>query len=288
LVMRVEIARLKSCLQLVGIVTGTLILCGGQAAAQGLSSHNSARCMLPIEYHLDSIRVGGRAIRIERFEPKRVGKYPIVILIHGSGGLLTHTGSEMPREENFGEMRIACAGYVSLLVHYFDLNGILDTTDKDYMQNQFPGWLEVLERTVDYAFATRKGDSKHIGIFGESLGGYLALSLAMQDKRIKSVSEYGGGLRMREGDDTSKLPPVLIQHGAADTIVPVEEAIRLAKVLSEQSVRYTIKIYEGLNHYPSANFREQVEELSIDFFEKTLKSKSTRRPRSAEDESTGP
>ncbi len=280
--MRVEIASLKSCLRLVCIATGTLILCCGQAAAQGPSSQNSARCALPIEYHLDSMKVAGKSIRIERFEPQRDGKYPIVILIHGSGGLLTHTGSELPGEENFGEMRIACAGYVCLLVHYFDLNGVLYTLDKDYMQNQFPGWLKVLKRTVDFAFAIQKGDSKHIGIFGESLGGYLGLSLAMKDKRIKSVSEYGGGLRLSKGDDPSKLPPVLIQHGAADTIVPVEESIHLAKVLSAQGVSYTIKIYEGLDHYPSANFREQIEDMSIDFFENTLK--STRRERSGEDE----
>jgi dienelactone hydrolase len=275
--MKVAIAELKTYFRMVGIAA--LILYGGQAVAQALSSPTNARCALPIKYHLDSIKVSGRDIRIERFEPKRAGKYPIVILVHGSGGLLTRTGSEMPPEENFGEMRIACAGYVSLLVHYFDLNGILNTTDKDYMQSQFSGWLEVLARTVDYALTTRKGDSRHIGIFGESLGGYLALSLSMKEKRIKSVSEYGGGLRIRKDDDPSKLPPVLIQHGDADTIVPVEEAVRLAKVLSEDGVRYKIKIYEGLNHYPSTNFREQVENLSIQFFDNTLKDKPTRNAR---------
>src|SRR5207302_8260732 len=98
--MRVEMARLKSFFRLLGIAAGTLILCGGEAAAQAVSSQNSARCALPIEYHLDSMRVAGKAIRIERFEPKELGKYPIVILIHGSGGLLTHTGSELPSEEN--------------------------------------------------------------------------------------------------------------------------------------------------------------------------------------------
>jgi dienelactone hydrolase len=273
---RVLIATMKTCIRLVGIAAGTLILCGGSAAAEGVSSQSRNRCAQPIEYRVDSINVGGRAIRIEKFEPKRVGKYPVVILVHGSGGLLTHTGSEMPPEENFGEMRIACAGYVSLLVHYFDLNGILSTTDKAYMQNQFSGWLEVLERTVDYASTMRKGDSRHIGIFGESLGGYLALSLAMKEMRIKSLSEYGGGLRIMKGDDPNKLPPVLIQHGDADTIVPVEEAVHLAKVLSHNSLHYEIKIYKGLNHYPSTKFREQVEDLSIQFFNNTLKNESIR------------
>src|SRR5690242_9917995 len=61
-----------------------------------------------IEYHPRSFTSGGKAIRVDHFQPKLPGRYPVIIMIHGSGGLLTHTGTEMPGKENFGEMQIAC------------------------------------------------------------------------------------------------------------------------------------------------------------------------------------
>jgi len=216
---------------------------------------------------------GGKSIRVELFQPKAAGKYPVIILIHGSGGLLTRADAQMPREDNFGEMQIACGGYMAVLVHYFDRSGILSTVDKQYMEQESAAWLETLREAVDYASSLPKADPARIGLLGESLGGYLALSLAMRDKRIRVVSEYGGGVQLRDGENPETLPPVLIQHGAADSIVPVSEALRLAKMLTDNGVKHRVRIYEGLNHYPGCKDRTLTEELSIQFFDENLKGK---------------
>jgi carboxymethylenebutenolidase len=224
-----------------------------------------------IEYKPGSFTSGGKAIRVDQFQPKLPGRYPVIIMVHGSGGLLTHTGTAMPSKENFGEMQIACAGYVSLLVHYFDRTGILSTGDLKLMEQQSPDWLATLSKAVDYVSSLPKVDSRHIGLLGESLGGYLALSLAMTDARIKAVSEYGGGMRLREGDNPRNLPPVLIQHGGNDSIVPVSEARRLAQLLADSGVPFNIHIYEGLEHYLNTKARAEALAHSIQFFNQYLK-----------------
>ena len=244
----------------------------GNAVEQSSSFQQpSVRCSRnKIRYEVGSFTSRGKTIHVERFEPPGSGTKPVIIMIHGSGGLLTRTGDQMPSEENFGEIQIACAGYVSLLVHYFDLNGIASTTSKAYMEEKSKSWLETLQLAVDYAASLPRVDPDRIGLFGESLGGYLALSLAMTDARIKAVSEYGGGLHLHTGDDPRKLPPVLVQHGTADTIVPVEEALLLVKLLSEAGVKHTVKLYEGQNHYPNDNARMEVVDRSIRFFDSVL------------------
>ncbi len=112
-----------------------------------------------------------------------------------------------------------------------------------------------------------------IGIFGESLGAYLALNLAMRDPRVKSVSEYAGGLRLEAGDDPRRLPPTLIQHGSADSIVSVQEAFHLEGVLTSNGIPHQMRIYEGLNHYPDLVYRKKMEQLTIHFFDETLKNR---------------
>lgn len=226
-----------------------------------------------IEYKSGSFTSGGRTIRVDQFQPREEGHYPLIVMIHGSGGLFTRTGTEMPSKENFGEMQIACAGYVSLLVHYFDRTGILSTGDAKFMEQESQGWLETLSQALDYASSLPRVDRRHIGLLGESLGGYLALSLAMKDRRIKAVSEYGGGIRLREGDNPQRLPPTLIQHGGADSIVPISEARRLASLLSKNNVAYQIHIYEGLEHYLDKRARAEALARSIQFFNYYLKSK---------------
>jgi len=224
-----------------------------------------------LAFQIVSLRVRNQSVRIEEFHPRHRGIYPIIIMIHGSGGLLTRDGSSMPREENFGELHIACAGYTVLLVHYLDMDGILSIASKVYMEKRASAWLEVLQRSVDYAHSLYPHNPPPIAVFGESLGGYLALSLAMRDPRIKSVSEYAGGLRLEAGEDPTRLPPTLIQHGSADSIVSVQEAFHLEGVLAAKGVPHQMQIYEGLNHYPDLLYRQKMEQLTIRFFDETLK-----------------
>jgi len=224
-----------------------------------------------IEYRQRSFVSGGKVIRVEQFQPTASGRYPIIVMIHGSGGLLTRHDTALPLYDNFGEMRLACSGYVALLVHYFDRSGILSTTDESFMLAESAKWLETLRATVDYANLLPKGDPARIGLFGESLGGYLALALAMPDRRIQAVAEYGGGIRLREGDDPRRLPPVMVLHGGADKIVPPSEAERLAAILEENGVAHQTRIYPGFNHYPSRMALAEVEEEAVRFFNQYLR-----------------
>ena len=65
---------------------------------------------------------------------------------------------------------------------------------------------------------------------------------------LETLKELFGGLPEPFTNAAGNLPPVLILHGAQDTIVPVEQAYRLVRILQRHKISYQIKIYLDQGH----------------------------------------
>jgi hypothetical protein len=59
-------------------------------------------------------------------------------------------------------------------------------------------------------------------------------------------------LRLSVIEHTDRLPPILIVHGSGDTIVPINQSLRLAERLQAQGKPYELKLYNGMEHYLDA------------------------------------
>ncbi len=88
----------------------------------------------------------GKSITIERFEPKTPGKYPAVLVVHGSGGMTI--GGPWFRDS---ARHLAKNGYVAHVVHYFDLTGT-KIADLSTMKTHFPAWMTVLADGLTRSF----------------------------------------------------------------------------------------------------------------------------------------
>ena len=111
--------------------------------------------------------------------------------------------------------------------------------------------------------------TRRIRVLGFSLGAYLALSLGSIDAR-QAVAEYFGGLPREIRPFMRRLPPTLILHGDADTVVPVAEAYSLQKALEERKVPYELEIYPGEGHHFDAETRVKADARMHAFFRKYL------------------
>lgn len=89
---------------------------------------------------------------------------------------------------------------------------------------------------------------RRISLLGFSLGGYLAVSVAATDSRVKAVVEFFGGLPNELAANAHAMAPILILHGDADRVVPVAEEHKLQDVLKRTGSTYEIKIYSGVGH----------------------------------------
>ena len=163
----------------------------------------------------------GKTITVERFEPSDVGKYPGILVIHGSGGMTLGGPSFRVIARN-----LAKRGYVAHVVHYFDLTGTT-IADRSTMEKHFASWMRTLAEAITNLENQPNVDAKRIGLVGFSLGGFLSVSLSVYDHRVLAVADYFGGLPDVLAKDVKALPPLLILHGDADLIVPVAEAKKL-------------------------------------------------------------
>jgi len=203
---------------------------------------------------------GGKRIGLTFFKPKSSEPQAAILVLHGAGGV--DSGNAYVRHM---ASAVATAGYSTFLVEYFDRTGTV-YADERTMRANAERWVETLTDAVDFISNQPGIDSDRIGVFGYSLGGYLAVALAARDPRIKAVVELAGGIEPDLATTVKRLPPTLIIHGRDDARVPFERATELAHVLQRLGAPFETEYLESERHIlsPMAAFRALVR--AMEFF----------------------
>jgi dienelactone hydrolase len=109
-------------------------------------------------------------------------------------------------------------------------------------------------------------------VLGFSLGGYLALSLAMDPPTaapLRGVADFFGPTDMLD-THWSSLPPALIFHGAADPLVDPAQSARLASALEhagrKEGTDFFYKVYPGQGHGFNGTALTESRDRTIEFF----------------------
>jgi carboxymethylenebutenolidase len=189
----------------------------------------------------DSFQTNGRPVQVERFEPRGAARAAALVL-HGADGL-TYRGPAY-RELARG---LAEEGFLALLVHYFDSTG---GGFQGFLAEpfRFMTWMQAVADGVSYARTQLDDEAPQVGLVGFSLGAYLSLAVAAQDRRVGAVVDVFGGLHELLLPGVTHLPPVLILHGDADERVPLRWARELEDVLKRCGTEYDINVYRGEGH----------------------------------------
>lgn len=203
-------------------------------AAMAISSAQAAITKTRGSYNSD-----GRKILVEQYQSDTPGKRPALILLHGSGGVL-FPGLDLQKRAR----SLAAEGYAVFLPHFFNRTGHFMVRPSQVHEN-LPVWTSTVQDCVTYVSANPNVDAKRIGLLGHSLGGYLSLSTAARDRRIKVVVEASGAL---DRPGVKHLPPTLILHGAKDKTVPVEKAGHVEAILKRVGAPYEKHIYPEEPH----------------------------------------
>ena len=220
---------------------GSNLLHGGVLAMLLASTVGAAE---PIAESKASFTSGGKEIGVETYAPKSAGKHPAVVMLHGAGGLEVAGGGDAMRTV---ARVVAGRGYVVVMVHYFDRTGT-KVADQATIKREFEPWMKTVGDAVGYVSGLPNVDAEQVGLVGFSLGAYLSLSEATYDPRVKGIVEFFGGLPEALADRAGSMPPTLILHGDADTVVPVQQARDLERLLKARNVTYDLHIYEGAGH----------------------------------------
>jgi carboxymethylenebutenolidase len=184
---------------------------------------------------------GGHTIAVERFGAAGGGRRPAVLLLHGADGM---TNADRYR---LGAQVVAAAGYHVFLVHYLDRTG----ERRAYFSTigrGFPLWAEAVRDAVFFVARQPGVDATRLGVLGTSLGGAIAVAVAAEDRRIKAVVNYFGFLPEPVRENATRLPPMLVLHGARDAIVPVANAHALEALLNRLGAPHEVHVYPDQAH----------------------------------------
>jgi dienelactone hydrolase len=211
----------------------------------------------------------GRPVRIDEVLPPGPGPHAAALLLHGASGVGDGVLLRGAAKELAGQ------GIASFIVHYFDG---LDPRGryKPASPRRHAERERVIADALGFIALRPDVDAGRIAVFGLSLGGFHALSLAAQDSRVAAaVSMVGAMPRSVPRRGIARMPPVLILHGDRDAIVPVGRAREVARWLKRIGAPHEIKVYSGQGHVLRGPARADSFQRSAEFLARHLLADAT-------------
>ncbi len=177
---------------------------------------------------------------------------------------------------------LARHGFFAEFIEYLDGGDNTDPAIDPY--ENFRNWTGAIHAGIDALGHNPEVDSNRIALMGFSQGAYLAVgTAAMYPHQVAAVVEYYGGMIPTLRDQAATMPPTLILHGEADTVIPVSEAHELDELLAKAGRPHEMHIYAGMDHGFNFHGRgghydpkasDDAWHRAIDFLARTLKSHS--------------
>jgi dienelactone hydrolase len=215
---------------------------------------------------VERYRSGEASVAMEWFAPADRGRYPAVVLLHGSGGLEPGTAAVFRAvARDFAER-----GYAAMIPHYFERTG--HSTGEPFRPGEIPSFVEAVADGIEFGVASGIVDPDRIGIIGYSMGAYIAFFRGARDPRIKAVVSVAGSLPV---ESRSKFPPVLILQGSNDRSNPVSRIKAFQEVLKAQGTPSASHVYRGMGHNFDVERWEDAAFRASAFFDRHMRRNAT-------------
>ena len=221
----------------------------------------------PIQFDL-----AGKKVSAFLCEPSASGKFPPVILLHGSGSDTGSWGAQGYLVQRCEDL--ADHGFVGEVLEYYSLTGIVNPTD-ERDREFWPTWLDEIDAAISDLRRREKVDSTaKAGLIGFSLGASIAISAGeTYPSEIGAIVDYYGTFAHEFESGLSQMPPTLILNGGADEFGTNDDAVRFDQLLTRAGRPHEIKIYSGDHHLfddPYANPRVYKEAHAKDAWSRTI------------------
>jgi carboxymethylenebutenolidase len=184
-----------------------------------------------------------RAVRVIHFRASGDAPRPSALLLHGAGGF----DRRIADNSRYASM-LAEAGIDSYLVYYYsDLDERMMSSGLNVFENRYPSWAKMVGDLADYLVKQKDSNGK-VGLVGFSNGGILATGASTLDPTINAAVIYYGTDPWPLGKPATRFPPLLVLHGDADQVIPVELGKDLATEAKAVGASVDLVIYPGQSH----------------------------------------
>ena len=226
---------------------------------------NAAAATTPVGVTKVTLDLASGRVQAEVFEQEPARMRPVIVVLHGAGGTLLD-GPEMRRVAR----HLAEEGNAAYVLRYFESTGTLFALDAA-MQKNFGIWKATVLESLR-AIQQLRGDPAPIGLYGYSLGGFVALSTASGNSRVGAVVEHAGGVWNGKMERIGKMPPVLMVHGERDGRVPFAQYAKpLLPVLRQRAAALETRFFPEEGHTFSPAAMAEVRSAAVKFFRRHLR-----------------
>ena len=213
-----------------------------------------------------------RQVHVTHFRAPGNAPRPAALLLHGAGGF----DRRIEGNNHYAAM-LASQGIDAYLVYYYsDLDEKMMSGGVNVFEDRYPKWAKLVDDLADY-LVTQKDSNGKVGLVGFSNGGILATGASTLDPKINAAVIYYGTDPWPLGQPAKRFPPLLVLHGDADQIIPVDAGKQLAAEAKALGGKVDLVIYPGQSHGFGADFakKDATDALNrtIAFFKKELQVK---------------
>ena len=174
--------------------------------------------------------------------PRDARRHRAIIVVHEWWGL-----NEWVKEQ---AEKLAANGYVALAVDLYQGKVTSDPSEARKLKRGLRQEHAIgdLKAPFDYLVGRPDVDPKHIGSLGWSMGGGLAVQLAIHEPRLAACVVNYGPLPTNTADIRKIDVPVLGIFGALDRGIPADKVREFEECMKAAGKRVDIEIYGGAGH----------------------------------------
>jgi len=183
---------------------------------------------------------------------------PVLILLHGA------SGPDAPLYRSQAQY-FTTKGYTVLLLHYFDATGSSAPSSQNYNI-----WVKAVQELARQCRNDPKWSKRKLALIGYSLGASVALGAGSQGIQVSAIADWYGSLPDEFFYRFQEMPPLLILHGAKDSIIPVINAQQLIKLCLLKGLICENHLYPDQEHGFMGNALDDADNRTIDFFARKL------------------
>jgi carboxymethylenebutenolidase len=193
-----------------------------------------------------------RAVHVTQFKAPGDAPRPSVLLLHGAGGF-----DRRLADNNHYAAMLASQGMDAYLVYYYsDLDDKMMSNGVNVFEQRYAAWAKTVGELAEYLEKQKDSNGK-AGLVGFSNGGILASGASTLNPKITAAVIYYGTDPWPLGVRAKRFPPLLVLHGDADQIIPVEEGKQLAAEAKQLGGKVDLVIYPGESHGFGARWEDK-------------------------------
>ncbi len=202
-----------------------------------------------------------REVRVIHFHAPGEAPRPTALMLHGAGGI---SGKRIA-DYNHYAATLASAGIDAYIVYYYSRAD--EEGRNGEFEDRYESWARLIDDVADNILRQKQSNGK-IALVGFSNGGILAAGAVVLDPKISAAVVYYGTEPWPLKNVVRHYPPLLILHGTADQIIPVEAGEELARDAKAQGGRVELVTYPGEAHGFGTNMNNK---NGVDGLSRTVK-----------------